>query len=251
MIFRFSFYLTGMPIGMPPRDRYDVSMLLSMLWYGLTDLLIFSTSFNVVPVVALYSYYSLQKRFSQKTNIAPSPIGSLNSALNFPRNIKLTLFAAVIYIGFIVVYGLFIRPEGPMTIYNKRGYEGTHLGSYILGYIIPLYFISFFSLLISMPSLIGRVKKGIAVCVLTPLFWNVVILAVYALMIFLTTWNTEFFSEGQYIFTLNYYLGRYFDTRAWFISFPLLAIWLFCHWLMKVPPWAAKPATTTPPRASP
>jgi hypothetical protein len=233
LVFGFSVDLThvldGKPIEMLFRGHYN----LSRLRHILTELLVFSVSFNIAPLAVLCPYFYLQKRISQKTNNYLSSSKDWASKITFPRNIKLTLFAAAIYIVFIVVYDMFVRPKkGPMIIYNNipTG-ENFQLRLYILGYVFVLYFISFFSLLISMPSLIGRVKKGIAYCVLTPMFWSITILAVYALLIFFTTWNTEFFRED--IFTLNYYLGRYFDTRAWFISFPLLAIWGFCHWLVK------------------
>jgi uncharacterized membrane protein YqhA len=203
---------------------------LSRLRHILTELLVLSSCLNIVPLAVLCPYFYFQKRISQKTNSLPSS-GDEASKITFPRNIKLTLFAAAIYIVFIVVYDQFVRPqEGPIVIYNNIPTKGvTQLRSFVLGYVFVLYFISFFSLLISMPSLIGRVKTGIAYCALTPLFWSVTILAVYALLIFFTTWDTEFFRKD--IFTLNYYVGRYFDTRAWFISFPLLAIWGFCHWV--------------------
>jgi hypothetical protein len=216
----------GKPIKMP-FEHYG----LSTLWHIMIEFLVFSTLFNIAPLVAFCPYYYFQKRISQKMNIHSSPPRDWPSKITFPCNIKLTLFVAAGYMIFIIVYDLLVRPEGPMVIYNIPTGEGPPLRSYILGYIFPLYFISFFSLLISMPSLIGRVKRGIAYCALIPLFWNVVILAVYAAMILFSTWNTKFFRED--IFTLHYYVGRYFETRAWSISFPLLAIWGFCHFLLK------------------
>lgn len=211
--------LNGKPIGMFFESSYDMSR----LQHVLTELCIFSMSFNIAPLMTLSPYYFLQKRLSKRTdNGLSSPKGIVSKI--FHCKIKLILFSMAVYIVFIITYDLFIRPKWPMVIYNIP-YEGPLLRSYILYYVLVLYFISFFSLLISMPSLIGQVKKGIAFCVMTPLFWNFIILSVYALMIFLTTWNTRFFRED--IFTLNYYFGRYFDTRAWFVSFPLLAVWGF------------------------
>ena len=233
LIFGYSFDLMeaieaalhGKPFRLFSENHFSLS------WHLVGELSVFSLSFNIASLVVLCPYYCLIKRYSSKTNDLPYPAGGFPSKIIFPHNIKLTLFAGAIYIGFIIIYDIFIRPAGPMVMYNMPTGEGSRLRGFILGYIVTLYGISFFSLLIFLPLLIGRMKQGVAYCALIPLFWNVVILAVYAVMTFFTSWNTEFFRED--IFTLHYYVGRYVETRAWSISFPLLAIWGFCHWLTR------------------
>lgn len=84
-------------------------------------------------------------------------------------------------------------------------------------------------------------KMAIFCILFIPVFWVVFMGIIYALLILFytiithSTWDPYYY--GSYfraeIFTFQFFLVRYLDSQAWFISFPLLAIWGTYYWRMR------------------
>ena len=152
-----------------------------------------------------------------------------------PERIKFILLMVAIYIAFAIAYVfvLKIRWGG----YCER----------ITEYGVPVYVFSFFSIIYLVPFIVNNIKKAILCCLAIPFFWPVFTGLIYAVLVLFYTPEVPktWFSPGMPLFysysgipffsvedvlTLRFYLVRYLDTQAWFISFPLMAVWCAYRW---------------------
>jgi hypothetical protein len=153
--------------------------------------------------------------------ISVSPFQRTVMEMRLFQHKKLTLGTLLVYLAFMMIY---------FKLYQSFWFENTPAYR-TYGFFAYVYLLSFLSLFILAPILIGRIKRTLAFCALAPLFWSVAIFALLAAMAFL-------FAHDRYLVfkevsSIHFYLDRYLKTLAWLIGLPLLLVCCLYHRLAK------------------
>jgi hypothetical protein len=151
---------------------------------------------------------------------------------------KFILFIGVIYAVFAIAYDFVLKVK----------WGGYH--EQIIGHGVPIYIFSFFSIIYMIPFIANDIRKAVLYCLVIPVFWPVFIGLIYTMLILVYASEVShaqlsyypgvpFSYSGMPFFraeflTFRFFLVRYFDIQAWFISFPLMAVWSAYYWRTRV-----------------
>jgi len=137
---------------------------------------------------------------------------------------KFALITGFAYIVFMSLYYRIFREQwtAPQKVFSAAVYPCL---------------LSVFSVLYLTPTIFNKMKKLSAgfmlllCCMLLPFFWSALARTVYAVLIYTITSNTKFFRSE--ILSVDFYLHRYIETRAWFISLLLVLICVIYYYFAK------------------
>jgi hypothetical protein len=189
-------------------------------WLFFPYILLFSLPFSPFLVLAFGLYLRASKRTQQspeaQETVSISPFQRIVMEMRLFRHKRLTFGMILIYFVFLLVY---------CKLYQLFWFEDTPAYR-TYGFFSYVYILSFFSLFILAPIMIGQIKRTLAFCALAPLFWSVAIFTLLLVMALL-------FSEDRFIiinklfstqFLTHFFLDRYLKTQAWLIGLPLLLV---------------------------
>jgi len=189
-------------------------------------------SFFLMLICGLHLHalkHANQTSVKQKT-ILISPFQQVVMEMRLFRHKKLTFSALLIYIIFMVIY---------FKLYESFWFENIPT-EWTYGFLTYTPLLSFMSLFLLAPVLIGQTKRTVSFCVIAPLLWSIAIFVLWTILMLLFGYYQhivikDIFSIQIYpkiyryqtttdIFSIYFYLDRYLKTKAWLISFPLLLI---------------------------
>jgi hypothetical protein len=135
--------------------------------------------------------------------------------------VKFIMVSALVYMIFMAIYPVIIMPDGSIIIQNVLySRRSVTLSEKILNFIVPVYLISFMSLLVIFPLIKNSAKAIFLCCLAFPVAWSLLIKLAYAFLLVIITGGTGF--GGDDIFQATFYFEYYIQSKAWFIGFPLL-----------------------------
>jgi hypothetical protein len=206
-----------------------VYRLIVIEWLSFPYILLFSWSFSPFLVLACALYLRASKRAQQspegQKTISISPFQGIVMEMRLFQHKRLTFGMILIYFVFLLVY---------CKLYQLFWFENTPAYR-TYGFFTYVYLLSFLSLFILAPVMIGQVKRTLAFCALAPLFWSVAIFALLLVMALL--FSEDRFNIINKLFSIHFlthfFLDRYLKTLAWLIGLPLLLVCCLYHWLAK------------------
>ena len=172
-----------------------------------------------------------------------SPFQKTVMGMRLFQHKKLTFCTALIYFIFMAIYYKLFRLYWLESV-GKFNWDKSHFFYVCL--------LSFTSLFILAPAMVGQAKKTILFCMTAPLFWSVVISII--LLIVSTLFTSQYdnyniivdniFSihlepwmypnQPTDLLSIYFYIDRYLSARAWLIGFPLLLVCYIYAWLAKL-----------------
>jgi hypothetical protein len=164
----------------------------------------------------LYVSRRTQQCSGEQKTISISPFQCAVMETRLFRHKKLTFNTILIYFLFMLIY---------YKLYQSFWFEDTPIYR-TYAFFTYVCLLSFLSLFLLAPVVIGQTRRIFAFCAITPLFWSVAIFALLLAMALL-------FSEDRFIilnklfsihFLTHFFLDRYLETQAWLISLPLLLV---------------------------
>jgi hypothetical protein len=213
------------------RERFFIPYIASFSWV---------VSFFMILAYELCFYISKQNKSREKKQDI-TPTSFLQKAvmeMRLFRHGKLTISAIFIYFLFITIYFRFYKTLWLEDIPTEWTYK-------LFIYVCAL---SFVSLFLFAPVMIGQLKRTIAFCVLAPLVWSIIVFILWVALILLFAQYQQIVIESVFsvriypqiyrnqitdIFSIYFYLDRYLKTHAWLISFPLLLMCGIYYYLAK------------------
>jgi hypothetical protein len=219
------------PFYIKEKNMKDIVEILIKKWIFAPYVLSFSwlISFFSILTCELY-FYSLKsnKLHSKKQNIIPfSPFEQIVIKMRLFKHKKLTIAAILIYFIFMMIY---------FKLYKLLWFENIPT-EWTYGIFTYVCLLSFISIFLFAPIMIGRVKRTVAFCVIVPFFWSISIFVLWIILILLFAryqhivikniisihiYPQIYANQITDILSIHFYLDRYFKIRAWLISFPLL-----------------------------
>jgi hypothetical protein len=189
-------------------------------WVFLPYILSFSwiISIFLMLVCGLYLYVSrrTQQRPEEQKMPPITPFQHTVMETRLFQHKKLTFSTILIYLLFMVIY---------YKLYQSFWFEDTLLyRTYVFFSYICL--LSFLSLFLIAPVVIGQIKRTLAFCVIAPFFWNftIFILLIVTALLFSVDRLTIINKLFSIHFLTHLFLDRYLKTQAWLISLPLLLV---------------------------
>jgi hypothetical protein len=158
--------------------------------------------------ISLITFYCISICLWEHINDDVKTYKSFPSLLEYKR---LALSLASIYILLMVVY---------FYLFREQWKQSRDLLFYC--HVVPVSLLSLFSIFYIVPLFVDKVWKIAVYCMAAPLLWSVLIRISYGTLIFVLAKGTPHFNEE--VLSVNFYLGRYFETHATFITFLLLLI---------------------------
>ena len=173
-----------------------------------------------------------------------SPFQKTVMGMRLFQHKRLTFCTVLIYFIFMVIY---------YKLYRLYWLESVGKFNWDRGHFRYVCLLSFTSLFILAPAMVGQVKKTILFCMTAPLFWSVAvyviltILAIFFVRYPYTRWciiinsffqihlkPTLYPNQPTDLLSIYFYIDRYLNTRAWLIGFPLLLVCCIYAWLAKL-----------------